>query len=378
MRRSMILLLYFLTTLVAPSLALTADGSGSIQEQFRELARLQELTKGMPPYSDADAHDRELIQQYRDARLALLKRPTEQLLAAIDQSIRGTDKLEIVGALDTYGSLIVYKRVTPDPRYKPLLLGMLAKDNFSSKDYNDAVAGALGWYPSRETLQEWMDVARRAPDQETHDHLVDATAAMLDIEFNYTLSDPTPDRKRQAIAAFETWYEKNKDTIRFDKDGEPHFHGGPGEWKPPKLTSEDKTRIKADPVCVLRLFESIQDPQDPKAGVVQELNSRCGRALLGKEGSSALAKALEQPKDGSPHTLEQQFSMSSGAVNYPTVSAALTAVAYVASADIVDPEAKLLAVQILDDFGEDLEEILKGEPSSVRKKIRELADSPTP
>jgi hypothetical protein len=122
----------------------------------------------------------------------------------------------------------------------------------------------------------------------------------------------------------------------------------------------------------------IQDPQDSKPAEIQKLNTRCGRALLGEKGAAALANAQEKAKGGAAPSLEEPFSMSSAAVNYPTVSAALTAVAYVASTDPMDPKAKELAGRILDDFGEDLEEILKEEPASVRKKVRDLAESSPP
>jgi len=378
MKKIVIVMLGILLIPSAPWLATTQVDLESIRAQFREVAKLQELTRNLPKLDQANNEQRALWRQANDATRALTHKPIDQVLAAIDQSIHGKDELEIIGALSVYMFLIVLHRAVPDIRYKPLLLDMLANDDFSSEIYTDTVAGFLHFYPSRETMLAYMDAAKRAPDARNRDEFLEATAGLLNIELNYTLSDPTPERKRKALAAFETWYEKNKNTVRFDSKGEPHFSGGPGEWKPPKLSSADKARIKADPVCVLRLFETIQASQDPKPGEVQELNARCGQALLGEKRATALASALEGAKNGSAPSLEQQFSMSSAAVDYPTVSAALTAVAYVASADPIEPKAKELAVRILDDFGEDLQEILKDEPASVRKKVLELAEETAP
>jgi hypothetical protein len=85
---------------------------------------------------------------------------------------------------------------------------------------------------------------------------------------------------------------------------------------------------------------------------------------------------LQQTKDGAPPSLDLQFSLSSAAARYATTSAVLTAAAYVASDDTASTEVRKLAKETVEDFGEDLDEILKAEPSSVKKKVRELLDEP--
>jgi hypothetical protein len=361
---------------VVVSLASAEGKSYTIYQAFHELARLEGLKK-VKEYDIADSHDRELMAQSRKIRSTLLQKPTSEILAAIDRSIHGSDKVEIAGALDIYGDLVTNRRAVRNPQYKPLLLDMLARDDFELPSYTAAARGALLLFPSRETMVAWMDAAKRAPNEEIREGFILMAAGILDIELRYSTSDP-PERRRQVLDAFVSWYEKNQDRIRFDKNGGAHFRGGPEEWKPPKLSAHDKTRIKADPVCVLHLFEKLQDPQDPEPGAVDELNTRCGRALLGDEGSLALANKIADVKSKTPTTLEEEISMSAASVNYPAVSAALTAVAYVASMEPIDPAAKKLAIKILDDFGDGLEEILKEEPASVRRKVDKLMEADNP
>ena len=372
MRKMATMLLGILLVQTSFAIGTTEEDLEPIRMQFREVARLQGLTSKLPKHHQMNSEQKALWRQASDAERLLTTNPIDQVLAAFDSSIRGQDKQEIIGGLSVYTRLIVLHRAEPDPRYKPLLLEMLAKDDFSMEAYTWSVAGFLGFFRSRETMFAYMDAAKRSPNRVMRDRFIDSTAALLDIEFSYTLSDP-PERKQKALAAFEAWYEKNKDSIRFDSKGEPHFRGGPGEWKPPKLTSADRAAIKSDPVCVLRLFDLLQNPNDPKKETVEKLNAQCGPALLGHEGSLGLARFLEKGKGDSSGN--DAFSMPSAGLEYPTVSAALTAVAYIAATEPIDPEGRKLALTILDDFGEDLQEILKEEPSSVRKKVIALAES---
>ncbi len=219
----------------------------------------------------------------------------------------------------------------------------------------------------------YTDAAKRAKSEEERLGWLETTAGFLGIGLNFTESDP-PERRLRDLAQFETWYEKNKDRIRFDSKGEPHFGSGPGEWKPPKLKSEDRARIKADPACVLRLFDSFASANDPDNSQIYEMNARCGQALMGAEGSSALSRVLEQTEDGSDPGFDLQMSFQSAAANYPITSAALAAAAYVAGDATASAEIRKLAKETVEDFGEDLDEVLKTEPSSVKKKVRELLD----
>jgi hypothetical protein len=376
MNRMLVPLVTILAVPLAYSLVTANPNTESIREQFLEIAKLQELTRDKIFWL-SDNHDKELIRQANDADRALLSLPKAEVLSTIDQSIRSGEKLEVSGALIAYSYLIVMNKFTPELQYKPLLLDMLARDDFKSRTYTNAVAGALGWYRSRETMLAYMDAAKRAPDVMTRDEFVDSTAAMLDIQLHYTLSDPTPDRKRRAIAEFEAWYEKNQDKIRFDKRGEPHFPGSPGEWKPPKLSSEDRERIKKNPVCVLKLFDSMMDPQNEAPGEFLDLNGKCGQALLGEEGSSLVAKTVLETKNGYSPGLEREMALAAARDKYPVMSAVLTAAAYVA-ANEEDPQARGLAKRILDNFGQDLEEVLKQEPRWVRQGVQELLGAEVP
>ncbi len=361
---------------VASSHGMAEPDQKSIREQFLEIARLNELTRGKF-FSSSDSRDKELLRQANEADRALLNLPVASVVSAIDQSIQTGNKPEVSGALLAYSYLIVMKYLAPDPQYKPLLLDMLAKDDFSSETYTNIVATCLRFYRSRETMLAYMDAAKRAQDPNTREEFVLATAGFLHIQLHYTLSDPTPDRKRRAIAEFEAWYEKNQEKITFDKRGNVHFPGSPGEWKPPRLSSEDRERIKKDPVCVLNLFDSMMSSQNEEPGRFLELNGQCGRALLGEEGSSLLAKTVTETRDGSSPGLEREMALSAARDRYAVMSAALTAAAYVA-ANEEDPQARKIAKRMLADFGPDLEEVLRQEPRWIRKKVQALLETEGP
>ena len=376
MKWTVILVLAILAIPTASPLGSAEQNPKSIRKQFLEIASLHELTRGKLFWL-SDSHDKELIRQANDADRALLNLPTVEVLSAIDQSIQSGDKVEVYGALSAYSYLIIMKKITPDPLYKPLLLNRLTNDDFSSKSYTNIVAATLRFYPSRETMLAYMGAAKRVSDVTSREDFVLATAGILDIQLHYTLSDPTPDRKRRAIAEFETWYEKNQDKISFDKRGNAHFPGNPGEWKPPKLSSEDRERIKKNPVCVLKPFDSMMDPQDEAPGEFLVLNGKCGQALLGEEGSSLLAKTVLETKSGSPPGLEREMALAAARDKYPVMSAVLTAASYVA-ANEEDPAARAFAKGMLDDFGQNLEEVLKQEPRWVRKRVQELLGTEVP
>ncbi len=361
---------------ISASLGMADPNSKPIREQFLEIARLHELTRGKL-FSSSDSHDKELLRQANEADRALLNLPVASVVSAIDQSIQTGNKPEVSGALHAYEYLIIMKQLAPDPQYKPHLLYMLAQDDFSSETYTNIVGACLRLYRSRETMLAYMDAARRAPDAITREDFALATASLLDIQLRFTLSDPTPDRKRRAIAEFEAWYEKNQEKITFDKRGNAHFPGSPGEWKPPKLSSKDRERIKKDAVCVLELFNSMMSSQNEDPRQFLELNGQCGRALLGEEGSSLLAKTVVEMGDGSSPGLEREMALSAARDRYAVMSAALTAAAYVA-ANEEDPEARKMAKRMLDDFGPDLEEVLKQEPRWIRKKVQELVETEDP
>jgi hypothetical protein len=230
----------------------------------------------------------------------------------------------------------------------------------------------LTFYPSRETVLAYIDTAHRTKDPELRETLLVYSTALLQMRPPIH-NQMTPLEKERTLNELEAWLEQNRDRIRFKKDGRPYLAGGEANDKPLELSAEDRSRIRKDPACVLKLMNAMMGGDSAGA----ELAGRCGTALLGTEGAHALQESLKQATEEGPPSFDRQMTMTSARGNYPTMDAVQLAVAYVAAYE-TEPAARKLAMEIYDELGTpDIERVLKGEPREVRKKAMQLVDQVT-
>ena len=316
---------------------------------------------------------RELPNPYEASR-SILKAPPEALREAIDRAIRFGTEEERIGALGVYSELVRAKKEFLNPAYHRILLGLLAQDDLESPAYVGTLAGVLYLYPSRETALAYMDVAARTRNREMRDELVLKTTGLLSLSLPIG-TETTPVEKARILANFEAWFTRNRERIRFDEQGEFRLAGGEAAEDRKKLTSQDRDRIRKDPLCVLRLLNGSVVGVGTGAGEdVGTLLNRCGQALYGPAAADAITRMVGEDREDAGSSLDLQAAMATVAGRYPMFDAALLAVAYVAAYER-DPDALRLARRTLADLGPaEITRVTKGEPGEVRRKAEDLAD----
>jgi len=306
------------------------------------------------------------------ARLSLLKEPTDLVREAADIGIRQENWNERIGAMGANGILMGFKHEPANPAYRPIMLDLLARDDLTSPRRTRTIVGFLNEYPCRETLLAFMDAAARTQDLDLKEFIVNQATGLLGMELRLDMRS-TPLDKAKAFAEFESWFEANKNRIRFNSKGEPRIRGGGAGREVQTLRPEDRARIREDPVCVLRLAHGGLSDEEGGPSELAELNRTCGPALLGAEGSELLSRGLSASGPG-PLPLDLQAEMASAQGKYPVMDAILLAAAYVTAYE-TDPESLELARETLDEFGSpDMPRVLKGEPREVKKKAMVLMD----
>jgi hypothetical protein len=258
--------------------------------------------------------------------------------------------------------------------YQPLFLDLLAKDDMLEKGYTMALVGTLGrFHASRESFFAIMEAAKRAPNRDVRFEVLSYVAGVicrLDIiSARWEPDDPLIDQK---MADFEAWVERNRERIRFTKEGFK-LAGGELSARPPKLGREDRERIRRDPGCVLRLMSALSESGESNLDA-KGLTAKCGEALFGVEGAGAMRQAWEESTRAEGPSLEAQTRLSSLAGQYPYADAWLLAAAYVAAYE-TDPQAVALAKEALIQVSpSEIKRITQGEPRPVVKRARELAN----
>lgn len=310
---------------------------------------------------------------YRES-LDVLEMPPDLLTEAIDRVLRSGEIVERIGALSVYwlGTHKPNLKLELRPDYQTLLIDLLKADNQANLTYSVGLVTALTSYRSRETVLAFLDTAHRTKNPELRQNLLESSTYLLHMR-PLIHNQMTPMEKERTLNELEAWLERNRDRIRFKKDGTPYLAGGESGEKPPELSAEDRVRIRKDPACVLKLMYALMDGDSAGA----DLAGRCGAALLGAKGAQAFQESLKQGVEEGPPSFDRQMAMASARGGYPTMDAAQLAVAYVAAYE-TDPATRKLAMEIYDELGTpDIERVLKGEPREVRKKAMQLVDQVT-
>jgi hypothetical protein len=299
--------------------------------------------------------------------------PRDLMLEAVDRIIKDGTKEERTGALRYYEAGIDLGPVVA--AYYPRILDFLAKDDMLERGYTMVLVGTLAHvYPSRESFFAIMEAAKRAPNRDVRFRVLSFVAGVIcridTVSARWEPDDPFIDKK---MADFEAWVDRNRERIRFTKEGDFKLSGGRISVKPPELTREDRQRIRRDPVCVLQLMSASSDGEEPGLDV-QDLGARCGEALFGVEGARAMRQAWEESAHAEGSSLEAQARLSSLAGQYPYADAWLLAAAYVAAYEN-DPKAVAMAKEALIQVSpSEAKRITQGEPRPVVQKARALAN----
>jgi hypothetical protein len=294
---------------------------------------------------------------------------------AVDRILKDGTKEERTGALHYYEVEINVRHQPIVAAYEPLFLDFLAKDDMLEKGYTMALVGMLGrFYASHESFFAIMEAAKRAPNRAVRFEVLSYVAGVicrLDIvSARWAPDDPLIDQK---MADFEAWVERNRERIRFTKEGDFKLAGGELSARPPKLGREDRERIRRDPVCVLRLMSALSESGESSLDA-KGLTAKCGEALFGGEGARAMRQAWEESSRAEGPSLEAQARLSSLAGQYPYADAWLLAAAYVAAYE-TDPKAVALAKEALVQVSpSEIKRITQGEPRPVVQKARALGN----
>ena len=337
----------------------------TLRAGFVEVGRREIARSGVPR-----DRQRQLPSPY-EACLPLLKAPPEILTEAIDRGIRTGSVEERIGALAVYGIAVSppKRRLPKRPEYQAVLVDLLKQDDQRSEVFTGVLIGTLSEYRSRETVLAYLDTVPRTTDPETREGLLRSAASLLHLDVPI-YQQTTPLEKERILADLETWLNRNRDRIRFKKDGQPYLAGGEADGKPVELTPEDRNHIRKDPVCVLKLISAMMEGEEEAV----QLTTRCGEALLGSEGAKLFRNAQDEAKTQESPSFDAQAAMATARGKYPTMDAVQLAIAYVAAYE-TDPQARELARETLEDLGSpEMSRILKGEPREVRKKAMNLAD----
>jgi hypothetical protein len=338
----------------------------ALRAGFSEIGRREIARSGVPREQWRNTPD-----PYQ-ALLPVLHAPPEILQEAIDRGIREGDVEERIGAMEVYQIAISPPkiRLQKRPEYQVLLMDLLKHDDQECVTYTGVVITTLREYRSRETVLAFLDAAPRMINPVMREGLLRSSAVLLHLDVPiYT--DTTLLEKERILSNLEAWLNRNRDRIRFNKDGQPYLAGGEAsESSRLELTPEDRDRIRKDPTCVLKLVQAMIGGQ----GAVSELAAQCGEALLGTEGARLFHEARKGSQESGPPSLDFQSAMATVRGKYPTMDAVQLAIAYVAAYE-TDPEAISLARDTLEDFGApEMSRVLKGEPREVRKKAKELSE----
>ena len=338
-----------------------------IRAQFVEAMRVGGIWEATPE------KDRKDTPTWYTALRPAMRQPADLILEAIDRSLQGNHKDERAGALSAYAELVSDGKVPRSPTRFQQLLKLYAEDDGLSPAYTGTLVNALATYPSRETLQVLMDRAAHAKTAKDREGYLFVAANLLAIDLPLFTATKPLDRA-QILAGFQAWYEKNKNSIRFDSKGDPSTRGAHPSEPPRNLTAEERAAVRKDPACVLELVEGSSAGIRISEARLHELMDRCGEALFGPEGIRLMKEVADTAgKSGSP-SFDQQISMAAARGEYPSLDAARLAFAYVA-ADDSDPQHRDLAKKALDDIGspDDMARVLKGESGEVRRKALALA-----
>lgn len=348
----------------------------AMRARLAELGRaVIEEIEGQVPKQNGPPYER----TPREEGLYQLSRvPREPIRQAIDQVLKSGTKEERIGALVLYGWIVpknygAFQEEPLHPSYLPVIYDLLAQDDRTMPAYTGALAGALSLYPmSRETVLIYMDIAQRTSDVKRRENYLVLAADAVGLDLPIYKQTP-PLEKQKILADFERWFEKNKKYVAFDEKGRSLLAGSKVHVRPARMSPEDRSRIRQDPVCVLRLMQaSIGEPCAEET--VRDLVKKCGEALYGVEAAALVARGLDTPQDSSEEAMDLQLAIARVQGQYPVTDAVLLAVGYVAAYDS-DPKNRELARISLDQFGSpDIPRVLKGEPKVVHEKMEELAD----
>jgi hypothetical protein len=308
----------------------------------------------------------------------LSRAPREPVRAAIDQALKNGTTEERIGALTLYNwiaesSGTYFPKEPLNPSYRTLLLDLLARDDGTTPAYTNSLVTVLLSYPSPETVSMLMRLSTNSKEPDRRTHYAQVAAYLLRIELPITTQTGTLE-KQQIVANFQAWYEQNKDRIRFDSEGNPSVKGVNPNAKPRALTTEERARIRKDPVCILELLEGSSGGIAITEEEVKKLTERCGEALYGAEGMRLLKEMTAKAEQTGLPAYDLSMNLAAARAKYPMLDAALLAVAYVA-ADDADPKHRELARNTFDDLGmppDDIVRVLKREDKVVRGKLVEL------
>ncbi|HEV8336361.1 MAG TPA: hypothetical protein VGR67_08110 [Candidatus Polarisedimenticolia bacterium] len=305
----------------------------------------------------------------------MASQPRDLMREAVDRIIKDGTKEERTGALHYYEVEVNVRHQPVVAAYQPLVLDFLTKDDMLEKGYTLAVVGTLGrFYPSRESFFAIMEAAKRAPNRDVRFEVLSYVAGVICridiIDARWAPEGPLIDKK---MADFEAWVERNRERIRFTKEGDFKLTGGKVSARQPKLGREDRGRIRRDPGCVLRLMSALSESGESNLDA-KGLTVKCGEALFGVEGARAMQQAWEESSRAEGPSLEAQTRLSSLAGQYPYADAWLLAAAYVAAYE-TDPKAVALAKEALIQVSpSEIKRITQGEPRPVVRKARDLAN----
>ena len=306
----------------------------------------------------------------------LNQQPMGVLHEAVDQAIQGGSMEERVIALRVYSNDVDMGDMTLNPAYRPILLDLLAKDDMKTVAYTDALVWTLKFnYPSRETLFTFMDAAKRAPTYSDREGLLDSAAYLCGIEWPGINAESRGPQVEKVLSDFESWFALNKDRIQFTRKGKFSLKGTKGTVEQPGLSAEDRQRIRQDPACVLSLMGMMMGRDGEDMAKAGELNSTCGPALFGAEGSKAFGASLADATAGDNPSVENQINLSSLAGRYPVVDAGILAAVYVVGYDAEPANLEMAREALMQVNPADVRRVAEGEPEALVKKAQALANT---
>ena len=305
--------------------------------------------------------------------LALLREPEDLLREAIDQVIRNGSRDEMIGGLGFYCFMIYNKRKKPNPEYYPIVLDLLVNDDGRSDYFTGVLVNALHWYPTRETVFAYADVAERSTNLELRGTALSRAADMMGMDFS-VYQNFSREQNEKAISDFVSWIRRNKDRIRFTKKGHFRLAGGEVGEDREGLGEEDRARIRKDPAGVLRLFNQIVGDEDDSSA---DLTGECAAGLLGPQGAALMAKRAALAKEGKEPTRDMEASLASYQGSYPVADAGLLAAVYIVAYE-KDAKALKMAREMLSQASRgDVRRVAGSEPRWVRRKAEALSGEKT-
>lgn len=350
--------------------AVAASREEAIQDLKARMVRIGQLDEA---YSAASRELRKTMESPYKEDLALQKEPLEPLVEAIDQTIRTGSREERIGGIGIYCSLAYDRKLKPNPEYHPIFLGLLMNDEGPSDYFRFVLVNALHWYPTRETVLAYVDVAERSTNSSLRYTALARASDMMGMDLAVYNNVPE-EQNEKAMSDFVSWVMRNKDRIRFSKKGHFRLAGGEVGEDREALREEDRARIRKDPAGVLRLFRQIVGDEDDSSA---DLTGDCAAGLLGPEGAALMAKRAALAREGKEPSREMEANLASYQGSYPVADAALLAAVYIVSYE-KDPEALKMAREMLIQASRgDVRRVAGSEPPAVRKKAERLAGERT-